>query len=146
MGKNYFSEEQVQELRKNPYVKRVSEKAITYTEEFKIQMLNDFEAGITPAESFRDMGFDTKVLGQCRITQTGRRVRNQAKRNEGIKDLRKGNSGRSKKKEMTPEDYTKHLEHENKLLKQQVHALKKMKQLEREALWKHSRLLKKNSN
>lgn len=35
MGKNYFTPEQVEQLRKNKYVKHVSEKAITYTEEFK---------------------------------------------------------------------------------------------------------------
>jgi hypothetical protein len=34
MGINYFTEEQQEQLRINPYIKRVSEKAITYT--FKI--------------------------------------------------------------------------------------------------------------
>ena len=35
MGVNYFTEEQVRELEKNPYVKKVSNKSITYAEEFK---------------------------------------------------------------------------------------------------------------
>ena len=35
MGKNYFTPEQVEQLRKNKYVKHVSEKAITYTENLK---------------------------------------------------------------------------------------------------------------
>ena len=35
MGVNYFSDEQVKELEKNPYVKKVSIKSITYSEEFK---------------------------------------------------------------------------------------------------------------
>ena len=35
MGVNYFTDEQVEELRKNPYVKKVSEKGITYEESFK---------------------------------------------------------------------------------------------------------------
>ena len=35
MGVNYFTDEQVEEFRKNPYVKNVSNKAITYEEKFK---------------------------------------------------------------------------------------------------------------
>ena len=33
MGVNYFTEEQVKELEKNPYVKKVSNKSITYAKE-----------------------------------------------------------------------------------------------------------------
>ena len=35
MGINHFTKEQTEKLRSNPYVKHVSEKAITYTEEFR---------------------------------------------------------------------------------------------------------------
>ena len=35
MSVNYFTDQQVAELRKNPYVKNVSNKAITYEEKFK---------------------------------------------------------------------------------------------------------------
>ncbi len=35
MGVNHFSEEQQEKLRKNPYIKKVSDKAITYTTEFR---------------------------------------------------------------------------------------------------------------
>ena len=35
MGVNYFTEEQVKELEKNPYEKKVSNKSITYAKEFK---------------------------------------------------------------------------------------------------------------
>ncbi|MGH4121820.1 MAG: HTH domain-containing protein, partial [Clostridium sp.] len=35
MGKTYFTEEQQSNLRKNPYVQKVSAKSITYTKEFK---------------------------------------------------------------------------------------------------------------
>ena len=39
MGANYFSDELVKELEKNPYVKKVSVKSITYSEEFKELLL-----------------------------------------------------------------------------------------------------------
>ena len=35
MGKNYFTEEERKKLEENPYVEKVSLKAITYTETFK---------------------------------------------------------------------------------------------------------------
>ena len=34
MSKNYFTPEQLEQLRKNKYLKNASKKAITYTEEF----------------------------------------------------------------------------------------------------------------
>ena len=43
MGINYFTDEQVEELRNNPYVKNVSHKAITYEETFKELFLIDYQ-------------------------------------------------------------------------------------------------------
>ena len=67
MGVNYFTDEQVEELRKNPYVKKVSEKGITYEESFKESFLNDYDNGMGPTEIFRKHGFDTGALGKDRI-------------------------------------------------------------------------------
>ena len=67
MGVNYFTDEQVKELRKNPYVKNVSNKAITYEEEFKELFLEDYQNGLTPSVIFQKYGFNTKDLGQDRI-------------------------------------------------------------------------------
>ena len=46
MGINYFTDEQVKQLMMNPYVKKVSKKAITYTEEFKEIFLIKYNQGI----------------------------------------------------------------------------------------------------
>ena len=78
MGKNYFTPEQVEELRKNKYVKNVSEKAITYTEEFKEVFLLEYNEGKLPSQILTEMGFDYKVLGERRvsnITQAVKRAR-----------------------------------------------------------------------
>ncbi|MGN8659733.1 HTH domain-containing protein, partial [Catenibacterium mitsuokai] len=48
MGANYFSDEQVKELGKNPYVKKVSVKSITYSEEFKELFWTDLQKGMLP--------------------------------------------------------------------------------------------------
>lgn len=146
MGKNYFSQEEVKELEKNLYVKKVSEKAITYSQEFKEEFWLLLQEDMIPVEIFRKMGFDTKVIGRQRISNTAHRIRQQAKREKGFADTRLENVGRPKTRDMTIEEHNNYLKHENKVLKQQVYALKKMKQLERETLWKHSRHQKKNSN
>lgn len=145
MGKNYFTEEQVAELRKNTYVKNVSEKAITYTEDFKEEFWISWQAGEMPTTIFRSKGFDIKAIGKVRINEFSRRVKAQAYRSERFADARSKSSGRPRTKEMNSEEYVKYLEHQVKLQKQQIEALKKMKQVEREAYWKHLRAQKKSS-
>ena len=68
MGKNYFTPEQVDELRKNKYVKHVSEKAITYTEEFKEIFILEYRNGKLPSQILLEMGFDYKLLGERRVS------------------------------------------------------------------------------
>ncbi len=79
MGKNYFTSEQVEQLKKNKYVKHVSEKSITYTEEFKEVFIDEYNLGKIPSQILIEMGFDLKVFGQSRIDGISERVRKQAK-------------------------------------------------------------------
>lgn len=67
MGKNYFIDEQVQQLQLNPYVKNVSNKAITYTDEFKVVFTEKYLQGNPPSVILRGMGFDPHILGKKRI-------------------------------------------------------------------------------
>lgn len=76
MGKNYFTPEQVEELRKNKYVKNVSDKAITYTEEFKEVFLLEYNEGKLPSQILTGMGFDYKVLGGRRVSNITQAVKN----------------------------------------------------------------------
>ena len=45
MSKKIFSEKEINELSKNKYVKKVSEKGITYTDEFKRLFIAENEKG-----------------------------------------------------------------------------------------------------
>ncbi len=94
MEKNYFSDEQVLELQNNPYVKKVSNKAITYTDEFKQLFMEKYEAGSGPSCILREFGFDTTVLGRRRINGIVERTRKYVKRNGDCHDARKDASGR----------------------------------------------------
>lgn len=89
MGVNYFTEEQVRELEKNPYVTKVSNKSITYAEEFKELFWIDYQNGIQPIEIFKKYGFDPNVLGAKRRNTFTNRIKKQVQRVEGFKDTRK---------------------------------------------------------
>ena len=107
---NYFTEEQVKELEKNPYVKKVSNKSITYAEEFKELYWIDYQNGIQPIEIFKKYGFDPNVLGAKRRNTFTERLKKQTQRVEGF------NSGRPSAKELSLEEQIERLKHKNKVL------------------------------
>ena len=109
MGKNYFTPEQVEELRKNKYVKHVSEKAITYTEEFKEIFILEYRNGKLPSQILLEMGFDYKMLGERRVSNIVQAVKKQSVRPEGFKDTRADSSGRPRTRELTPEEQMERL-------------------------------------
>lgn len=66
MGINYFTDEQLKELKNNPYVVKCSAKNITYAEEFKDLFWIDYQNGMPPIEIFKKYGFDPYALGTKR--------------------------------------------------------------------------------
>ena len=96
MSNKIFSKEEIEILSNNTYVKHVSEKGITYTDEFKKLFISENEKGKFPREIFEECGFDIGILGMERVKSAGARWRS-AYRKQGIlwlKDTRKENSGR----------------------------------------------------
>ncbi|STX11224.1 Uncharacterised protein [Kurthia zopfii] len=51
MTKLYFTREQQEQLKCNPNVQAVSEKAITYTDAFKRHFIAEYEKGKVPREN-----------------------------------------------------------------------------------------------
>ena len=146
MGKNYFTPEQVEQLKKNKYVKHVSEKAITYTEEFKEVFMLEYNSGKLPSQILTEMGFDCSVLGRNRIENISKRTRKQSIRPEGFKDTRSTESGRPLERELSPEEQMERLKQENEILKAKVEFLSLLRRTEREAAWKESKSKKKKSS
>jgi transposase len=65
MSKRIFTREQIGALLKNEYIILCSEKAITYSRNFKIKAVKERrEQHLTPKEIFRKAGFDLEVIGQ----------------------------------------------------------------------------------
>lgn len=144
IGNKYFTDEQLEALLKNPYVKSASLKAITYTEEFKAYFVSEYEAGKTPSAILRNSGFDVGALGRERIDNISRRFRNMSKRQEGFSDKRKDSSGRPSTKDLTSDEQIAHLQHQVKYLKQENEFLKKVNFLDRQAEWKYKQNRKKS--
>ena len=131
MGVNYFSDEQVKELEKNPYVKKVSIKSITYSEEFKELFWIDLQKGMMPGNIFRKYGFDPHMLGSSRTLKFTYRVRE-----EGFKDTRGTKSGRPSTKDLTIEEQLARLKQKNKILQQENDFLKRVRFINRKQILK----------
>ena len=147
MGKNYFTPEQVEQLRKNKYVKHVSEKAITYTEEFKEVFMMEYNSGKLPSQILTEMGFNYKVLGKRRIDNIVHTTKKQALRPEGFKDTRADNvnMGRPRTRDLSQEELIERQKQEIELLKAKVEYLSLLRRAEREANWKEKSRKKKSS-
>jgi transposase len=145
VGKNYFTEEQIIELERNPYVKKVSKKAITYTDEFKSVFSKKYTEGNPPSTILREMGFDPHVLGKKRIDRFVGNVFKYEARGGDYSDLRQESSGRPSTKDLTAEEQIARLKHQVKYLKQENEFLKKVHFWDRQAQQKHLQSRKKSS-
>ena len=132
MSNKIFSIEEQEKLRVNPYVKNVTDKSITYTEEFREYFINQYKQGKLPKEIYKEAGFDINILGNKRIKSNTNRFKKMSERIEGFKDSREENSGRPLKHELTDEEKIVKLKEENLKLKQQLEFLKKMEFLARQ--------------
>ena len=133
MSNILFDEEQQKQLRANHWVKSVTEKSISFTEDFKIYFINEYNLGKLPKQIFKDAGFDIIVLGDKRIEQCTARYKRQNKRIEGFHDTRANNSGRRIGKELSIEEENELLKKQNTKLQQELEFLKKMEYLARQA-------------
>lgn len=133
MTKKYFTDKEVNDLYKNPNVKSVSDKAITYTDEFKRLFILESEKGKLPRQIFEENGFNTEVIGTDRIKKTANRWRTAYKKSGvlGLSDSRSNSSGRPLQRELTLQEKNLRLEAQVQLLRAENELLKKLEMIER---------------
>ena len=139
MSKHVFTDEQIEELKRNPYVISVTSKYVNYSEEFKELFLEDYSNGMSPIDIFKKYGFDPDTLGEQRRKSFIKRIKMESQRLDGFKDMRKENSGRSKTKDMTPDEIIERLQHQNHVLRQENDFLKRVRSINRRQLSKMHR-------
>ncbi len=69
MSKKRFSEAECEALSQNQYIAKISEKSMTYMDEFKRLFIDQYMLGQTPREIFEANGFDIGIIGMTRVEQ-----------------------------------------------------------------------------
>jgi putative transposase len=133
MSKTIFSEKDQEHLSTNKYVVKISEKSITYADEFKRLFIDLYMSGKTPREIFEAHGFDVSVIGMKRVEQSANRWKKAYGKDGiiGLADSRKESSGRPLKRELTHDEVIARQEARIRLLESQVELLKKLDTKER---------------
>ena len=133
MSKKIFSSTEIKKLSTNKYVKNITEKGITYTNEFKIHFIAEYEIGKTPRKIFEDAGFDIDIVGIERVKSSSRRWRKSYndKGVMGLDDTRTLNSGRTINRELTLEQILAKKDAEIQYLKAELELVKKLEISER---------------
>lgn len=117
-------------------MKNVTNKEITYTDEFKQLFIVENEKGKLPRQIFENAGFDIDILGIKRIKSSGTRWRTPYKYGgaNGLQDTRKYNTDMPTTKNLSIEEKYARLEAQNKLLKAENELLKKLDMIKRRVL------------
>lgn len=133
MSKKIFTEKEIKSLSSNPFVKSVSPKGITYTDEFKHIFISENDKGKLPRQIFEECGFDIDVIGIERVSSSGKRWRAAYRENgvSGLRDTRTEKAGRPCERGLTLEEKYARLEAQHNLLKAENELLKKIRFAER---------------
>lgn len=131
MSKIIFTDAQVKKLSKNKWIKNITNKAITYTNEFKYKLVKECENYKKfPQDVFRECGIDPEIVGERRYSNAAKRWRKQLKNLGEIKDTRKGGSGRPLERELSDKEKLERAETKIKLLEAENELLKKNELIE----------------
>ncbi|MEI3044390.1 MAG: IS3 family transposase [Romboutsia timonensis] len=129
MSEKLFTEEEIIILKQNKYVKKVTSKGITYTDEFKRIFIDENSNGKLPRIIFEECGFNIDIIGMQRVKSSASRWRTAFKNGGAIKltDTRKYNTGRPIEKDLSIEEKYKKLEAKMKLLQAENELPKKVR-------------------
>lgn len=133
MSTKIFTDEEIEILNKNLYVKKVTPKGITYTTEFKQICIDEHIKGTLPKDIFRKYGFDIDIIGFWRIHAADKRWRKSYNLQgiSGLMDARKHNIRRPIEKELSIEEKYERLKIQNQILKAELDLIKKIEKEER---------------
>lgn len=131
MSKILFTDTQVKKLSKNKWIKKINNKTITFTNEFKYKLVKECENYKKfPQDVFRECGIDPEIVGVKRYEQAAYRWRKQLNSIGEIKDTKTGASGRPLKRELSDKEKLERAEVKIKLLEAENELLKKNELIE----------------
>lgn len=129
MSKRRFTPEQTKELLQNQNIERCSEKSITYAKAFKVKAVQQYEAGQTAAEIFKEAGFEILIIGKDspRVCLRDWNKVFRVKGTEGLSKETRGRTGRPKTKNLSETEKMERLEAENAYLKAENDFLRQLR-------------------
>ena len=142
---NNFSKREVEILRGNPFVRSVTLKSVSFTEDFKRLAYKEKCSGVPIADIFRNHGIDPDILGVSRIEGFSYQLNKKARQQQGFADRRSGNYRRPPRTgSETVEQRVRQLENELAYTRQEVEFLKKLQaaNMEAQRQWESKHLQK----
>ncbi len=134
MPRSYFTDDQIEELKKSPYVQKISKANIAFTEEFKTEFLRLYNTGTGPTDIIRKLGIDPKIIGKERIKSLTKRLKKQSSRPEGFSRKPNSSKGRPRKKKhpefSSDSEKAEYYKEYAERLEQEIELLKKIEALE----------------
>ena len=131
---NPLSRQEIERLRKNPYIASVTANTVRFTEAFKELAYEKKCQGIPVSETMRQCGIEPEILGASRVEGFSYTLNKKAKQENGFSDGRSENYRRAPKTgEETVEERIRQLENELAYTRQEVEFLKKLQAANMEA-------------
>ena len=124
MSKKSFTDDEIAELRSNPFTYAVTAHTLSFTKEFKELFMEKVNAGILPRQILEDSGYSTQILGKTRIWGIAHTIKKQFYSEHGLREgslPKDGNSSTA-----STEDSIQNLRTEVEYLRQEVEFLKKI--------------------
>ena len=124
--RNFFTVEQQEILRKNPFTLEVTERYIRFTVEFKKFLLEEREKnGTTYKNIFRKAGYDPEMLGHYRIIGISKKIQEEKKSPRGLHETAAKTHYTKENERVQTQKAIKQLQDEVLRLQQQIEFLKK---------------------
>ena len=137
MSKIIFNEHQRRKIEANPNVASVSDRSIQYTADFKLKAVQANLQGKGPVQIFREAGFDLELIGIKKAKSAISRWKKtyQTHGKEGFLEERRGkeSTGRPRLENLSAEKKLEKAEARIQLLEAELHLLKKLDEMERQA-------------
>jgi transposase len=141
MSKRIFNETQQRILERNEAVQAVTDRTVSFTPEFKIKAVKEYQQGKSPTDIFVEQGLDLDLIGpkipkQC-LSRWKSTYAVYGEAGFFTERRGKGSTGRPSVKDQSTEKRLEKAEARIKYLEAELELLKKLEELERQARKRH---------
>ena len=125
-----FTEEQIKQLKKNPYTFKLTKNKLYFTAKFKEDFWISYQAGNAPRKVMHDLGYDLSMFTQKQIDNYVQRIKREALSGEGFREgenrQRRIPQKATDEKELSSPQSIERMQNELLYLRQEVEFLKKI--------------------